>query len=685
MDHFYAGIVYRGDWRNAGSYHEATVHDASLSLLFYGDSNIELRMGQGPDYSIYDVYIDSTLWESFDGYAASEGERIISIPLEGTGLHLLEVKNRLDKRLSSTGYKIRFKSLYGQPAFDITTIDYTYDGLSRLLTANYDGGAVDYTYGYDLSGNLINNNGVARTYNAANQMINDGTNTLTYDDNGNMSSDGVNGYTWDRANRLLGVGNTNYKYDGLGNRIQQTVASVVTEYLNNVQPILAKALAETTAGNTTRYVHGPRGIHAIKDDLGWNYVEQDGLGSLRNNGLAYTPLGVPNGLVNNFGFTGEYTDNNGQVFLRARYYNPSVGIFNTKDSFEGAAQSPMSMNAYSWVEGNFPNSIDPTGHLMWNDQASDGRFRIEQYDCVSCIAHEVGLFNYSSWTFVNCATDNEKDSVISAGYRQFQLQMIEQDQIYNYSNVENRGNNEHPNPWIWWRANDNNNRLWVPDVLVVYNEQTCSQGFVSSLQARGRNRTERCYCGRPTVDYFGPPRAITREQCNITFDSAINTWGVHLGGIGLWIGIGAGIDAWIIANAHDTSQWVIAGSLKSGLGLEVEYSLLAKLLSGSLNITETIGQISAGRLLLGGFQASEATLDEVRGVGWGADASAVVIGVSADVSLVPIGSMDCPNASGSLSLDPGSLGANIHLSLTDIIYDSRFPGRLFPNTFMIPD
>jgi hypothetical protein len=63
----------------------------------------------------------------------------------------------------------------------VTTIDYGYDGLARLLTANYNGGAVEYTYGYDVAGNLVNNNGVTRTFNAANQMSNDGTNTLTYD------------------------------------------------------------------------------------------------------------------------------------------------------------------------------------------------------------------------------------------------------------------------------------------------------------------------------------------------------------------------------------------------------------------------------------------------------------------------------------------------------------------------
>ena len=201
-------------------------------------------MGQGPDFSLYDVYIDGTLWQSFDGYSATPDERVIAISLEGEGLHSLEIRNRLQHNLQSTGYKVRFKSLFAQPAFDVTTIDYTYDALSRLVEADYDSGTTVYSYGYDLAGNLVDKNGVSRSYNAANQMTNDGTNTLTYDANGNLTNDGVNAYTWDRANRMLSApGSTSYRYDGVGNRVQQTVNSIVTDYLNDVQPGLVKLLA----------------------------------------------------------------------------------------------------------------------------------------------------------------------------------------------------------------------------------------------------------------------------------------------------------------------------------------------------------------------------------------------------------------------------------------------------------
>ncbi len=205
-------------------------------------------------------------------------------------------------------------------------------------------------------------------------MTSDGTNTLTYDAIANLTSDGVNTHTWDRANRLLSVDSHSYAYDGDGRRIQQTVSSIVTDYLLDTQPGLALVLAETTGANTTRYVHSPRGIHAQEDPSGiWTWPLQDGLGSVRSvaSGLAvngmqhYAPYGEPFGTQGSlgmpFGFTGEQTDGNGLVYLRARHYTPNLGIFPSLDPFEGDPGRPMSLNGYMYVEGNTLNMVDPGG------------------------------------------------------------------------------------------------------------------------------------------------------------------------------------------------------------------------------------------------------------------------------------------------------------------------------------
>lgn len=63
-----------------------------------------------------------------------------------------------------------------------------------------------------------------------------------------------------------------------------------------------------------------------------------------------------------FGFTGEPTDSNGLVHLRARYYNPALGTFPNLDPFGGNVGSPMSLNRYSYVQGNTSNWTDPLGY-----------------------------------------------------------------------------------------------------------------------------------------------------------------------------------------------------------------------------------------------------------------------------------------------------------------------------------
>ena len=266
-----------------------------------------------------------------------------------------------------------------------------YDQLSRLIEADYNNGSSVLNYGYDVAGNLVDFDGTTRTFNAANQMTNDGTNTLVYDYNGNLRTVGSDTYTWDKANRLLSVGNHSYVYDGLGNRVQQTVSSVVTDYLNDLQPGLTKLLKQTTGANIEQFVHGVRGIHAVDDGTDWNFYAQDGLGSVRalmddagvvQSSMSYDPYGMPLGTnPSDFGFTGEQTNANGSVFLRARYYEPSKGIFTALDPFEGKSCTPMSLNGYGYVHGNPIMNTDPTGMTCCDE------YRYEPVAYRACMAN----------------------------------------------------------------------------------------------------------------------------------------------------------------------------------------------------------------------------------------------------------------------------------------------------------
>ncbi len=387
----------RGTWTDDGAYKKTTQFSGRMQIAYTGDEAL-LTVGVGPDHGIIDISINGRYWRRFNTYATTPAERVIHLPqvptLPGETSGTLEIRNHSDRHRRSTGYVFRFKQLAVIDAtYNERTIDYTYDALSRLTQADYDDGTTIYDYAYDLAGNLTNNNGKTRTYNATNQLTNDGAptpvggNTLTYDANGNLTSDGTNTYTWDRANRLKSLGTTTYSYDGLGNRVSQTVSNTVTNYLLDLQPGLTKVLAATTGINTDHYIHAPRGLHAQSDGTNWQYITQDGLGSVRSlidstlnvsSAQNYAPYGEPFGTVGNFNtpfaFTGEQTDSNGQVYLRARYYDPSIGVFNSLDPYEGTMGRPMSLNGYSWVEGNPVLNVDPNGmspsreEMILNDQ-----------------------------------------------------------------------------------------------------------------------------------------------------------------------------------------------------------------------------------------------------------------------------------------------------------------------------
>ena len=144
-------------------------------------------------------------------------------------------------------------------------------------------------------------------------------------------------------------------------------------YILDVQPGLTTVLAETTGAITTRYIHGPTGIHAQQNaDGGWRWLLQDGLQSVRAvaNGTdvvaaqQYSPYGVPVSAMTetDFGFTGELTDDNDLVYLRARYLNPGMGVFTRQDPIAGNTFSPLTLNRYGWVKGNPANLRDPFGY-----------------------------------------------------------------------------------------------------------------------------------------------------------------------------------------------------------------------------------------------------------------------------------------------------------------------------------
>lgn len=265
------------------------------------------------------------------------------------------------------------------------TSTFTYDSTNRLLSGTYPYGT--YTYTYDAAGNRAtsNENGTSSTYtnNNDNQMTAKASRSFSYDNQGNMTADGSKTLTYDYDNRLKthavsGSPTITYVYDGAGNRIEKNNSGATNyHYVNDVSGDLSRVIVNknATASTYTFYVYGA-GLVSQGDSSASSrqYYLDDGLGNVRyttnNTGgnvqsFTYDPYGNQlTGSGSNFAFQEQEKDSeNGLMYLRARYYDPTTGHFTSRDPVEGLLAIPESQHGYSYANNNPVNYGDPSGEF----------------------------------------------------------------------------------------------------------------------------------------------------------------------------------------------------------------------------------------------------------------------------------------------------------------------------------
>ena len=71
------------------------------------------------------------------------------------------------------------------------------------------------------------------------------------------------------------------------------------------------------------------------------------------------------GASSGFGYNGEYTDAaTGMIYLRARFYDPSMNRFSQKDALRGNINDGLSLNRYLYCENDPVNFIDSSGRSL---------------------------------------------------------------------------------------------------------------------------------------------------------------------------------------------------------------------------------------------------------------------------------------------------------------------------------
>jgi RHS repeat-associated protein len=234
-------------------------------------------------------------------------------------------------------------------------------------------GVQTYSYTYDAAGNRLAATEdevlTTYTYDAANRLTNPG---YAYDAVGRLTSDGTTTYTYDALGRVLSADAASFVYDGDGNRVQSTVGGVTTDYLLDVGLDLPTRIA-AAAGSESLHWHYGLGLAAQEAaDGSRSYTHLDALGSVRlvtgNAGDVvempmYSPFGARLDGEAVVGFAGEPQDG-ALIHLRARDYSPALGRFLTPDPLAPGLSRTQGLHAYTYVENNPVNRVDPSG-LCW--------------------------------------------------------------------------------------------------------------------------------------------------------------------------------------------------------------------------------------------------------------------------------------------------------------------------------
>jgi len=265
------------------------------------------------------------------------------------------------------------------------TTSYTYDNLDRLTGVIYPDGE-QVTYAYDAAGNRTAmtstvSGAIAYTYDTANRLLSAGSTTATWDVNGNMLTKGSTTYTYDAANRLTqvvsGTTTVQYTYTGDGKRVQRTQGGSTTQYLWDTNSPLAVVLVEVTDGVTTTYLCGADLLAQYDAAGNPTYLLTDGQGNVRllvdgngnvvgsNDydvfGAVRATSGSASTTYRNAGHAAD--DAVGLVYMRARWYDPTLGRFLTPDPRLPGAWNVQDWNRYVYERNNPMTYIDADGEF----------------------------------------------------------------------------------------------------------------------------------------------------------------------------------------------------------------------------------------------------------------------------------------------------------------------------------
>lgn len=157
---------------------------------------------------------------------------------------------------------------------------------------------------------------------------------------------------------------------------------IITKYVYGIGLI-----GEETSGSFKTYHFDYRGSTTAITDINGNVTdtfEYDTYGNL----ISRTGTSAVIFLYN--GRDGVVTDENGLIYMRARYYSPKLKRFINADIIAGEISNAVTLNRYAYANGNPVSNIDPFGlSAERGNKSSKTDYTISPFDLVQNFASAV--------------------------------------------------------------------------------------------------------------------------------------------------------------------------------------------------------------------------------------------------------------------------------------------------------
>jgi RHS repeat-associated protein len=188
-------------------------------------------------------------------------------------------------------------------------------------------------------------------------------------------------------------------------------------------------LYEETMTGTATYIYGPSGRLAKRTTMNMEtttfYYHTDRLDSTRlvtdeNKEIVfaarYTPFGKAHSKegAESYLFSGKEESSSGLYYYGARYYDPDVGRFITRDPVKGTIKTPQSFNQYAYCLNNPLTYVDPWGEKTFHKEGGypGGKITVEE---IEPLESETGKYfeNEDGEGFIFIEGDIEKSGSIA--------------------------------------------------------------------------------------------------------------------------------------------------------------------------------------------------------------------------------------------------------------------------------